>query len=123
MLRNNNPSLESVRTYGGVEMGTVIHDAMIVTSFDLETLGKAHRVAIDTFDGVSVITPSPVNGYWSFLVASSGSKEGWAECTHHAERMLQTFAEIMASEMALTNERAAKVFWEAFNRTAVEYLA
>lgn len=66
-------------------MGTVLHRAIIVTCYKLETLGKACEIAGDIFPGGSVsgLIPSPVSGFWSFLIASRGSKMGWSDEADH----------------------------------------
>jgi hypothetical protein len=61
------------------KMGYIMHDAIIVTAFrkpDAETaLAKARSLEIPTSDLVA----SAINGYYTFLIAPDGSKEGWAD--------------------------------------------
>jgi len=65
-------------------MGYMRHHAIVVTSWDEQTLLGAQtraRAINATYDGlsrlVSEITLAAVNGYASFFVAPDGSKEGW----------------------------------------------
>lgn len=60
-------------------MGWIVHDAIIVTSWDSKKLNEAHSVAVGLMPHVSGIVHSGINGYASFLIAPDGSKEGWAE--------------------------------------------
>lgn len=64
-------------------MGYHRHHAIVVTSWQEESVRKAWAAAREAFDGVqahvSEITPVAINGYASFLVAPDGSKEGWNE--------------------------------------------
>lgn len=60
-------------------MGHVAHHAIIVTGWDENLVERAHAIATETFDNVTPIAGSYVNGYRSFLVAPAGSKEGWTE--------------------------------------------
>lgn len=60
-------------------MTAVMHDAIIVTSWDSALLLKAHTLAKIVMLHVTDIIPGVVNGYTSFMVAPDGSKEGWAE--------------------------------------------
>lgn len=71
-------------------MGTIIHDVIVVTSWDEKALKLAHSFCVGkaaTFSAfphadnwsqiVSPIIPGLVNGYATFIVAPDGSKEGW----------------------------------------------
>ena len=70
-------------------MGYMRHHAIIVTNFTEKGIEKAHKKALQVFsmeDSMSKMAPrvseviaSPINGYWSFLIAPDGSKEGWAD--------------------------------------------
>lgn len=62
---------------GGVTMGYISHNAIVVTSSDQTILAKVMAWAIDLKMAVSGVVTSPMNGYRSFLVAPDGSKEGW----------------------------------------------
>lgn len=76
-------------------MGTVLHRAVIVTSWDVERIGKARRLAGQRFGQlVSGLIPSPVNGYWTFFIASCGSKEGWDESRAHADALSEFEVEL-----------------------------
>jgi hypothetical protein len=78
-------------TKGGIVMGYMKHNAIIVTGFDKKRVLKAHKKAIEIFTlkfegGMgelwNIVTPimvSPINGYHSFFVAPDGSKEGWSD--------------------------------------------
>ena len=71
-------------------MGSFFHKAAIVTSDHPSSIEKAHRAAVDRFGClVSVVVLSPVNGWRSFLIGPSGSKEGWAEQEAHVEMLRQ----------------------------------
>lgn len=60
-------------------MGYIAHNAIVVTSWNDETIEKAHAKATELRCSVSNIVASPVNGYKSFLIAPDGSKEGWGD--------------------------------------------
>lgn len=61
-------------------MGYMRHHAIIVTSWDDTKLKLAHIKALELFSTqVSIIVPSPINGYTSFFIAPDGSKEGWED--------------------------------------------
>ena len=58
-------------------MGHTAHHAIIVTSWNNNHLHLAFAKAKELGLSVSNLVTSPMNGYWSFLVAPDGSKEGW----------------------------------------------
>jgi hypothetical protein len=63
-------------------MGIVIHKTLVVTSFSKDHLASAVKMAQSChLADLCALPPieSRVNGYWSFSVMSSGSKEGWDE--------------------------------------------
>ncbi len=60
-------------------MTAVMHDVIVVTSWDSALLLKARTLAKIRMPHVTDIVPGVVNGYTSFMVAPDGSKEGWAE--------------------------------------------
>lgn len=68
-------------------MGTVVHAAMIVTSWKDEAIEAAACRARNL--GLTVLGPSAemINGYRSILVVSSGSKEGWEDQIEHDARL------------------------------------
>lgn len=70
-------------------MGTIIHTAAVATSWNVEHLANARAVAGNHFSGVSGLVPSGINGYWSFFIASSGSKLGWEPETKHREKLAE----------------------------------
>ena len=61
-------------------MGYMVHHAIIVTSWDENSIKTSHSMAVEIFkDLVSDIVKSKTNGYISFFVAPDGSKAGWTE--------------------------------------------
>lgn len=60
-------------------MGTVFHDAIIITSWDKEAIAAAVEKAADL--GLPVTGPvrSEVNCYLTLFVQPDGSKLGWAD--------------------------------------------
>ena len=67
-------------------MGYMCHHAIIVTSWDEESIVTAHKKACELFGDqnflgvisyITEITPEATNGYRSFLISPDGSKEGW----------------------------------------------
>jgi hypothetical protein len=60
-------------------MTAVMHDTIVVTSWNRALLKAAHSKAKSLMTHVSGIVPGTINGYTSFMVAPDGSKEGWAE--------------------------------------------
>ncbi len=75
-------------------MGWHRHHAIVVTSFNQDSIEWAHEKACEIFCAnepeeydprggrvtpVTEITDKVVNGYRSFMVAPDGSKEGWSE--------------------------------------------
>lgn len=62
-------------------MGTVVHKATIVTTFDADLAHIARRAAVELFpvDMVTPVAKSPLNGYRSFAVLTCGSKLGWSD--------------------------------------------
>ncbi len=59
-------------------MSEIINKAILVTSWDLDTLAKAHAEVPSTLI-VSPIISQPLNGRATFTVLGSGSKAGWPE--------------------------------------------
>lgn len=61
-------------------MGWILHQAIVVTTYDEQGIKQAHTEAVRIFDGcVTTVVRSPINNYWSFLVPPDGSNEGWDE--------------------------------------------
>ena len=59
-------------------MSYTCHHTIIVTSFSKEHTDAAHHHALEIFDGhVTSVVQSPMNLFWTFLVAPDGSSEGW----------------------------------------------
>ena len=67
-------------------MGYMKHNAIVVTSWNPESINKAADKATEI--GMQVIGPSDpvVNGYRSMLVCPDGSKEGWEDSDAGDER-------------------------------------
>lgn len=83
-------------------MGTIIHRAAIVTSWNVEHAANARAVAGSVFGAaVSGLISSPINGYWSFLIASSGSKLGWEPERDHEQNLRQFKAAMDATDWHL----------------------
>lgn len=60
-------------------MGHVCHNAIVVTSFQDETIKAARAKAVELGCPATEIVRSNVNAYYTFLIAPDGSKEGWAD--------------------------------------------
>ena len=60
-------------------MGTINHDAIVVTAFRPEAAALALEKARELGLPASDLVYSPLNGYVSFLIAPDGSKEWWPE--------------------------------------------
>lgn len=62
-------------------MGTVIHEATLVTSWNAKMLDEAHLEALRIFPAemVTSIGVSPVNKYGTFVILPCGSKDGWPD--------------------------------------------
>lgn len=59
-------------------MGLMRHHAIVVTSWQTETIHEVHELAVATFGRlVTPIVESYTNGYLTFFVGPDGSKEGW----------------------------------------------
>ena len=57
-------------------MGYFKHDAIVVIGYDVN-VDKARDKAIELNLPCSEIVKSKTNGFYSFLIAPDGSKEGW----------------------------------------------
>lgn len=70
-------------------MSDVVHRCVVVTSWDAVTIVRAREVAVSTFGeaGVTPLLRASTNGYASFFVGPSGSKEGWEEDEAWAEKL------------------------------------
>lgn len=62
-----------------MNMGHVVHNAIVVTSFDAKMIRHAYLAANKFRLNPSPIVRSDVNSYDSFLVPTDGSKSGWAD--------------------------------------------
>jgi hypothetical protein len=65
-------------------MGYICHHTITVIASDEGHAKAAHAEACRLFEApgvapVSDILTSPINGYWTFLIAPDGSKEGWRD--------------------------------------------
>jgi hypothetical protein len=74
-------------------MGYMKHNAVVVTSWDVEAIDAIHKKAIEIFDKkfegsafvrkgsllVSPLIDGITNSQMSFLIAPDGSKEGWSD--------------------------------------------
>lgn len=60
-------------------MGYMRHHAIVCTSWDENKIKSAHTQAKMLNLTVSELVSSPINSYWSFLVAPDGSKEWWPD--------------------------------------------
>lgn len=58
-------------------MGTVFHDAIVVTSSFRDDIDKARSEAISLDLVCTEAVPYAINTGWSFLIAPDGSKLGW----------------------------------------------
>jgi hypothetical protein len=78
-------------------MGMICHNAIVVTSWDVERLNKALNQALELKMTASDIVHSPTNGYCSFFVAPDGSKEGW-ETSDEGDQKRAAFYEFLKKE-------------------------
>lgn len=76
-LAGSNPAPSTITLNQEVFMGYMKHDAIVVTSWNMDHLGAAHEEAVKIGLSVSDLTKAVINGYKSFLIAPDGSKEGW----------------------------------------------
>ena len=60
-------------------MGHVIHQTIVVTSWNEHQVAKAREEATRLNLPCTGTVKSPVNGYWTFCVVPDGSKTGWAD--------------------------------------------
>ncbi len=60
-------------------MGYMRHHAIVVTSWDSESIEPAHKLATELGMIVTPIVSGAINGYRSFMVCPDGSKEGWTD--------------------------------------------
>ncbi len=82
-------------------MGTIWHEAVIVTDSDYRDAIKiAHKAAVEIF-GEQLVGPilnSTTNGYQTFMVASCGSKLGWDTYEKHVANIKEFLKRIRAIE-------------------------
>ena len=60
-------------------MGYMRHHAIVVSSWQSESVLAAREKASTIFRWVSPISPEATNGHAAFFVPPDGSKEGWQE--------------------------------------------
>ena len=61
-------------------MGYTNHQTIIVTTYRLEYIEEAHRKAKEIFtQKISEILRAPVNDWYTFIIPTDGSKEGWED--------------------------------------------
>lgn len=62
-------------------MGYILHNAIVITSWDDKAIEKAEEAALSF--NLCILGPSAkesaINGYRTLLVCPDGSKEGWAD--------------------------------------------
>ena len=87
-------------------MGYMRHHAIIVTSWDKESITAAHQKAQELFGAtnflgriteITDITPEVTNGYTSFLISPDGSKEWW-ETSDRGDHIRAKFIQWLASQ-------------------------
>lgn len=81
-------------------MGYTKHHTIIVSSWNKETITKVHKRAKKIFkenfgdiglEAVSKLLLSPLNEFYTFIVAPDGSQEGWEESDKGDEARLKLF--------------------------------
>lgn len=78
-------------------MGTIIHNAIVVTSWSKNIIENAHvEIKNNVTLSISEIIESNFNDYYSFLIAPDGSKEGWAD-SDFGDEMRDRVIEILDS--------------------------
>lgn len=92
-------------------MGTIWHEAVLVTGWDEKYVKPAWNIAVEIFGEqlVGPIIPSTTNHYLSFMVATSGSKLGWDDYNQHKAN-IQMFGERLKQA---NNLAAGYVDWVA----------
>jgi hypothetical protein len=60
-------------------MGYMRHHAIVVSSWNEESIARAHGEASSIFKWVSPVSPPMMNGHRSFFIPPDGSKENWPE--------------------------------------------
>lgn len=85
-------------------MGTFNHHSIVITSWNEETIHKAHtickNIVSENFNElrevklVSEVVGSAANGYCSFFIAPDGSKEGW-ETSQEGDTMRNEICEAL----------------------------
>jgi len=64
-------------------MGTVFHDAIVVTSWQREAIASAISYALGLGLVCTEAVPYAMNTGWSFMIAPDGSKLGWEVREQH----------------------------------------
>ncbi len=73
-------------------MGTIFHDAIVVTAFRDKDIRAAYAMATSIGLDVSEPVASKMNGYRSILIAPDGSKEWWPDSDEGDRRRAQMIA-------------------------------
>ena len=70
-------------------MGQVIHDCLVVTSWNRGVILKARKAARENGLAclMSPINKATINTYYSFCIFSCGSKNGWPEKKDFIDRL------------------------------------
>lgn len=106
-------------------MGTIKHNAMVVTGSDyaMDKLELVHNKAKELFGSlVSPIIESHSNGYQSFFVAPDGSKEVWEESNEgDRQRMeLGNFIDSMAYDDGSNSIRYVDISYNEIHGAEIE---
>ncbi len=67
-------------------MGYMRHHAIVATTWDVVRARRVRDAAVETGASVTEIVGSAINGFYTFMVGTDGSKEGWDEDEKGDER-------------------------------------
>lgn len=68
-------------------MGTIVHHAIIVTSYSEALASRAQALAVELFGHLATpVQISELNGYHTFFIGPDGSKEGWKTGIEYGKR-------------------------------------
>ena len=67
-------------------MGYIVHHTISVTSMHAALISEARSFAIGLGAQVSELVHSQLNGFYTFVIAPDGSKEGWEDSDAGDER-------------------------------------
>jgi len=80
-------------------MSTTTHTVITVTSEVDHEFWAMRYAAVDIFgEGVSQPAKGTVNGSQTFVIASSGSKDGWTEADQHDEKIKKFSQHVFRAE-------------------------